>query len=362
MEPATEPATMVTTMLKLQPSDSVIEDSDEKDYYWNIVLNIWKLPRYFKHFPGPNPISLERQKLQHIQVNDFLVALKTDGVRYLLLLTTKPSSTEPISLMIDRSLNMYEVEVWANEEYFYHESLLDGELVWNSNSEAHYIVFDVVNLKGTNCIDMNYRDRLQIVQSHVLSMNHIVEDDILEQIISEEDKFCARNNAYNLTIVPKTCVSKQSLGDIWRSRKKCSHRNDGVIFTLNNAPIHTGTSQYIYKWKPSHSIDIKFYFRNETWEMFANDNHSDDELNITHTIGCYKVCIDTGASKLLAHLQSKGACVVECLLTVASTEVCLVPERERSDKRTANTVKTMEATILNAKENISIDELVAVFE
>lgn len=349
--------TIVAPILKLQPSNATIEDSDEKKFYWNVVLNYWKLPASFRHFPGPNPISLERMNFANIQNDDFLTALKTDGVRYLLLMTTKPNSTEPISLMIDRALNMYEIEVWANEEFFYNGSLLDGELVWNHNETLQFVIFDVVKLKGINCIERTYRDRLQIIHSHILCTDQTMNDDMVEQMVSEEDKFCARNNLYSMQIFPKMCVTKQRLQDLWNGRKNCSHRNDGIIFTLNNADIHTGTSKYIYKWKPSHSIDIKCHFQDGEWSFFGNDNASDDEVELKFAIP--NINMDPN-SKLMQMLEQKGQCVVECLLTVKNDEISLLPERERTDKTSANTMKTIEATIRNAVENISIDELLKV--
>lgn len=351
---------IVTPILKLQPSNTTIIDMDEKSYYWNILLQYYKLPQTFLHFPGPNPVSLERDDFEDIQTEDYLAALKTDGVRYLLILTTKPNSTEPISLMIDRVKNMYEIETWANEEFFFNGCLLDGELVWNSNNDLQFVIFDVILLKGINCIEMNYRERLDVISSHILCTDTSLNDEAVERLVSEEEKICARNNSYNLLIMPKMCVPKSRIGDLWDTgRMKCSHRNDGIILTLNNAPIHTGTSQYIYKWKPSHSIDVKFYFKENSWTLFANSNSSDDEIDITYKIENYETVIDT-KSKLLKMLQPKFTCVVECILLVEGNEVILQPERERSDKKAANTIKTVMATVKNACENIQIEELLEV--
>jgi hypothetical protein len=347
--------TVVTSCYKLQPSSAILDDEDEKRFYWNIILEYWKLPPTFKHFPGPNPMSLEKNDFERIKGDDFLVALKTDGVRYLLLMTTKPNSTEPISIMIDRTLSMYEVEVWANEEFYFNGCLLDGELVWN-NEKLQYIVFDVVQLKGIDCIHKNYRDRLQIIHTHILCIDPTLDDETTERLISEEDKLCARNNSFNLEITPKMCVSKQQLPDIWNGRKHVSHRNDGIILTKNNYGIHTGTSSEILKWKPSHSIDVKCIFTNNTWTFFANDNSSDDEIDVSNTIGTCPIKMES--STLLDMLQKKGYCVVECLITIKDDFISLTPERERTDKKTANTIKTMIATIENAREQINIEELI----
>lgn len=353
--------TIVTPVLKLQPSNTTIQDMDEKKYYWSVLLQYYKLPKSFSHFPGPNPVSLERKNFDSLKSDDFLAALKTDGVRYLLMLTTKPNSTEPISLMIDRVNNMYEVEIWANEEFFFNGCLLDGELVWNTNNDLQFIVFDVILLKGTNCINKTFRERLDIISNHVLCMDDAMNCEAVEQIVSEEDKFCARNNAFNLQVLPKICVPKTRICDLWRSgRLNCSHRNDGIIFTLNDSPIHTGTSKFIYKWKPSHSIDVKCYFQHGEWSFYGNSNNSDDEIEISKSIEEYITTIDIQSSKLLSMLEGKLACVVECLLSVEDKKVILHPERERSDKKAANTMKTITATINNARENIQVEELFEV--
>ena len=351
---------VVASVMKLIPSNSLVEDTDEKSYYWNILLKYWKLPSTFKHFPGPNPVSMERKDFKSIADDDYLIALKTDGVRYLLLMTTKPSSTEAISLMIDRALNMYEVEIWANEEYFYHGCLLDGELVWtNNNTCLQFIIFDVVMLKGQSCIEMSYRERMHVIHTNVLCMDEQLEDDSVEQMISEEDKFCARNNLHNLKILPKMCVPKQRIDELWNNNQRLSsHKNDGLIFTLNNFHVHTGTSSAIFKWKPSHSVDVRCYFNpsSHSWSLYANDNYSDNEICIDKQIGNHSVIFQTN-SKLLEMLERKLDCVIECVVKVEGSSIVLTAERERTDKKTANTMKTMNATILNVCENIKIEDL-----
>lgn len=225
---------IVTSIIRLEPSLTCIEDDIERKFYWEKLLEYWGLPPTFQHFPGANPISIERKDIETIVKHDYLVALKTDGVRYLLLMTTKPNSTEPISIMIDRTLKMYEIEIWASEEYYFKGCLLEGELVWDSCQSLNYIVFDVIMLKGLKCNDMNYRNRLDVIQNHIFSADDNIDDETLENMLSEEDKFCARNNSYNLQIQPKMCVSKHQLSTVWDGKNMCSHKNDGIIFTMND--------------------------------------------------------------------------------------------------------------------------------
>ena len=309
---------------------------------------------------GQIQYPLKEKILRQFLKNDYMVALKTDGVRYILLMTTKPNSTEPISLMIDRTLKMYEIEIWASEEYYFRGCLLEGELVWDNNKNLNYIIFDVVMLKGLKCNDMNYRNRLDVIQNHIFSADDTINDETLEKMLSEEDKFCARNNNYNLQIQPKMCVSKHEITTVWDGRQMCSHKNDGLIFTMNDLPVHTGTSKYIFKWKPCHTIDIKFKF-NEYFTLWANDNSSNTEVDITNSIGNYAV--ELKDSQLTKMFERKKEFIIECIVNLNSdNKVILTPERERLDKVTANTIKTMLATILNVKENIQVQELITLHD
>jgi len=348
---------LIAHIKKLQPSCAPITNYDERRHYWKSLLQKWRLPSNVNHFPGANPVSIDRSAFTTLRTTDLVVALKTDGVRYILFMTTKNNSSEPISIMIDRTLNMYEIEVWANEEFYYKNSIFDGELVWSDDDQMQYIVFDVILLKGMRCVEMCYKERLQVINNSILYADSDTDNDVIvEQRVAEEDKIIARNNDFNLQILPKICVQSTQICELWNNRKKCSHRNDGLILTFNNYHIDTGTSKSVFKWKPSHSIDIKCYFSTE-WRFYANANASDEEVELSTL---FKLRVDN-TLKLLDMLQPKQKCVIECIINVVGDEIVLVPERERTDKKAANTVKTIKATVVNAEENISIKELAQVF-
>ena len=347
--------TIVSHVHRLSPSASEITDSGEKNTYWSVLLRIWKLPSHIKHFPGPNPMSIEKSDAERLQREDFIVALKTDGVRHLLLLTTKPNSTEPIALMIDRTRRMYEIEIWANEDFFYEESLYDGELVWEQNVLV-YVVFDAVSVKGISCTNFSYRERIKIIQDTILCVSDHHDEDAIEHMIAEECKFLARNNMNDLRIMPKTCVAKAELHKLWQERALCRHRNDGLIFTMNASPIHTGTSDAILKWKPCHSVDLRFVFEKKAWKMYGNMNNSGDYIELQEA--CENHTFHLAESKLLNIIQTTHPRIIECILQENEDgTLTLVPERERTDKISPNTAKTIQATIKNVQENINVEDL-----
>lgn len=352
--------TIVTHVQRLTPSTSQITDSYEMSHYWEVMLRFWKLPPHINHFPGANPMSIEHKDFARLESDDFLAALKTDGVRHLLLLTTKPNSIDPIAIMIDRAKKMHEIEVWANDTFFYDGSLYDGELVWDNDSLV-YVVFDVIAAKGVSCNRLSYRERIQILYNTILCAGDMHSDDSIEQMIHEENKFLARNNQDNLRIIPKKCVSKSTLRSLWDERISCGHRNDGIIFTLNNAPVETGTSSSILKWKPSHSIDLRLQtLDGSTWRLYGNMNNCGELEDITDNIGDLTPVLEH--NKLLDAILERQPCIIECLMRIEGTSLILTPERERTDKVSPNTLKTIEATILNTRENISPEELIKLVQ
>lgn len=349
--------TVVTPVKRLSPSHSEITDPYEHSYFWKTLLRYWKLPAHIHHFPGANPMSIEESDFSRLQTDDFLAALKTDGVRHLLMMTTKPNSVDPIAIMIDRTKKMFEVEIWANEHFFCEGSLYDGEVVWEKDTLV-YIVFDVILARGVCCSRLSYRERMSILHNTVLCTGDIHSDESIEAMIQEEDRFIARNNEYNFSIVPKKTVPKASLKSLWDERGQCYHRNDGIIFTLNSAAVDTGTSSSILKWKPSHSIDLRVQTETDglTWRMYANKNNSGVLVDVTDIIdGLTPVLQNT---KLLDAVKSRQPCIIECLITLDENRLVLTPERERTDKSSPNTVNTIEATIRNARQNISSDDLI----
>ena len=350
--------TVVTQVKRLIPSTSQITDEFEKKHYWAVILGYWKLPAHISHFPGANPMSIEQEDFVRLETDDFLAALKTDGVRHLLLMTTKPNSLDPIAIMVDRAKKMFEIEIWANEDFFYNGSLYDGELVWENGSLV-YIVFDVILARGACCSRLSYRERMQILHNTILCAGDMHTDDSIEQMIHEERKFLARNNDNNMRVTPKKCVPKASLRGLWEERGSCSHRNDGIIFTLNTAPVETGTSSSILKWKPSHSIDVRLESNDEgvSWRILGNMNNSGNLCDITEGIGNFVPVLER--TKLLDAITTRQPCIVECLIRIENeTQLLLTPERERTDKVSPNTLNTIEATIRNAQENITSDDLI----
>ena len=332
-------------------------------------------------FPGPNPVSIGRAQLPRLAAEPYLAALKTDGTRYALLLTTFEG--EPRALMINRALDVYEVEIWANEAFFAAGTLFDGELVWESTAHEGlrllYLVFDVVMLRGASCEGTPYRDRLMQIHRHILSDLPAgleagadgASAEQLEQLIIDEDKVFAVNNAHGLHIQPKRFVSLANLPALWASRGQSRHRNDGLVFLRDTSQITSGTDHTMYKFKEEHTIDVKFVGR-------ADQSMPSQLLLLSKGVEVPgdEVLYD-GATWAVAFQRNKLVqCLLEaehrndadlcgileciCRLDRARREVSLFPIKHRLDKPTPNDLAVVRATLQHIEEGVSFEELSSV--
>lgn len=352
---------------ELVPSGSLV-DGAERRWYLQQLRECYQSRR--DGHPAPNPVSIERRQIGQLRAQPYLAALKSDGVRYSLLLTKYDG--EPRALMINRSLDVYEVEVWANEAFFEAPTLFDGELVWESveaGLRLLYLVFDVIRLRGRRCDGLRYSDRLAEVHRHILSElpAGVHETDVnLEQMIIDEDKVFAMNNPYGLRLLPKRFVPMAQLDALWETRGASRHRNDGLVFVKDSAKISTGTDYDMFKWKPENTIDIKYIhersgaqhllflsrgsevagdevlFHGETWNV---------RLEANKMIQCL----------IEAERKRDGTlcAILECLCKLHADErrVQLFPIKCRVDKSTPNDVAVVRATLKNVEEAIGYKDL-----
>ena len=353
---------------ELVPSGSLVEGA-EKRVHLERLRECYGARR--AGHPGPNPVSIERRQIERLHAQPYLAALKSDGVRYSLLLTTFEG--EPRAVMINRSLEVYEVELWANETFFVQPTLFDGELVWESGEEGLrllFLVFDIVCLRGKRCEGMRYSDRLSELHRHILSelpagvREH--ESDLLEQMIIDEDKIFAMNNAYGMRILPKRFVPVANLSQLWQTRGESRHRNDGLVFVKDTTRIATGTDYDMYKWKPENTIDVK-YIHERSGEhhllfLSRGTEVTGDEI-LFHDEAWAVRLEENKMIQCLIEAERKRdgvlCSILECLCKIHAEEkrVELFPVKCRVDKATPNDIAVVRATLKNIEEGIVFDDL-----
>lgn len=353
----------------LIPSCSRLTDEFERGQVLSILGSLYGV-RSLKSFPGASPVSLERRNLPQIQREPYLVALKSDGVRYILLLcVTRDGSGADVhrALFVDRSLEMYECEVWANETYFTTPTLFDGELVWQNSSSGlrkMYLIFDAISVRGS-CKHLRFTERLNLVNGCVLT--NVPEDvrgktEVLEQFIMDEDKVFL--NSCDTRMCPKRFVFLPDIRELWDMQSRCSHKNDGLIFSVDDK-VEMYTDRKMFKWKPRACVTIDVGYDFADGSVFVGRGAEFVPLARVAAGKNKALLVRLQENEVIHCLRTSApekSVVLECLFQIQGSTLLLSPIKERSDKRgTPNQEATVVGTIQNAQEDIGIDEILRTF-
>lgn len=315
--------------------------------------------RSLRSFPGGQPMSIESSDIATLHSSTFMVSLKTDGVRFLLLMMILDD--EPRAIMINRRMEMHEIEsIWAPLSYFEENggTLLDGELVWeqkpgNQLSQL-FLIFDIVAARE-RLTHLNFSERLTRIHRHVLSelpARMSPHDDNVETLLEDEDKIYL--SAHNMRMAPKRFVPFSAASELWAQRTLCMWKNDGLIFMRNDATLQTGTDRTAYKWKPVNSISV------------------DILTNTKHDVVVHKKGVPFTLDRIIlfgvtrrAVLENNGLLecigptdrVLECTCAVDDDTITFKPIKCRTDKLVSNDHYTVMKTLENVIEAIDTDRL-----
>lgn len=344
----------------LLPSHARIDSATERELYWNSLSALWGVvPKpstrrtskggALDRFPGSNPVSIDRKSLHKLHATPHVVGVKSDGIRYALCLTIRPGSADqPVALMVDRAGNMFEVDAYATEDHFLRGTILEGELVWHQPDEKSltFLAFDAVAYKGDSLIHKPFEERLAIVQKCTALSSEIVKDpEDIEQRVAETDCIALMQYEPPVSMEPKRFVSLCHAPNVWAERG--AHRIDGLIVHRLDAPYVFGKAfDAIYKWKPHHTIDL----RGDATALHT----SDGPLPAT-------LCGRT-VRVVPSRVEAKASEVAEYHIDVASepAKVLLFALRMRHDKGSPNSLFVTEATVGNALEQLTVEELAVV--
>ena len=357
------------------PSQTRILEETEKQVYWTQLQELWDIPKHTKHFPGSHPVPVDSQNIKKIKNDEYVVALKTDGIRYLLFLTTQPHTGNPIALMIDRTLLMYEICVWANYDFFQYGTLFDGELAWNilegfSNNTLSYCVFDVIAVSGKRMIMQPFSDRLQVIHDSLFRAWKPMNNDELETYVQDENKIvCQHRDPYSIIFHPKPCFPQSQTLEIWEGRHTSQQRVDGLLFTSRNSPMAFGRTESMLKWKEHHTIDVAISKQDCVYQVWLDSKKVSktqgkrkvQKKEITISRGTFEESMNTimaeveENSTLMDKIGPKST-VFECLVTSFDNNCLkLFPIRHRFDKAETNSASTILSTI--TMKHVSIDDI-----
>jgi len=212
-------------------------------------------------FPGSMPVSFSRRHMTTVQNNSYFLSEKTDGIRYMLMITPRGV------FMIGRKFDFYplvtyrELGVWAKS---HGNTLIDGELVRTlprnekERPTLTYMIFDVIQFDGQFIGDLPFAQRMQrigtIVQWHRTEGQKTAPFQMIGKIFYPKEKFETL----------KEHIKVEGRDRIYDDGKKRRHKTDGFILTPNDAYSPKGTAN-LFKWKYSDLLSIDF--------QIVPDNH-----------------------------------------------------------------------------------------
>lgn len=342
-----QPTATLQRSLPIVPSRTRVLDEGARAHYWREILRLWRVSPDRTFFPGAHPMAVDRNTVRQMRTHPYVVSLKTDGTRFLLLLTHRPNE-QPVAILCDRAMTMYEVHVWAASSFFT-GTLIDGELAWERNGCAlHYLVFDAVAVSGEHVANRTFGERLQIIHDVLFVPWRDMHDDELERHVRDERKICMRQSEpHKVVIRPKGCAPMRNACSVWDARHASPYRNDGLLFTQTDAPMPVGRTTAMLKWKPHHTIDIDVSSTTDGALLTLASDASGERVPLAGTLRDL-TAIDVERNAILEALPLGGSMLVECLVTcwdTATGRLALLPLRVRDDKTHPNAISTILRTL-----------------
>ena len=204
-------------------------------------------------YPAPQPVSIEKKDFKKLEEYNYYVSLKLDGVRFLLYFI-KDKNGNNQAILINRALNFYIIKIQA-EDNIYSGTLLDGELIYNSESENWvFYVHDALMLCGNKINRLQHSIRLS--DSRYCLDSFLTYNDNSTLDIKIKDFYPFNNFKY-------------FIDDIYN----LSDNNDGIIFMPENLPVISGTQYSMLKWKPIDKHTFDFLIKESDIGMEAHVFH-----------------------------------------------------------------------------------------
>ncbi|CDW52813.1 mRNA capping enzyme [Trichuris trichiura] len=225
---------------------------------------------YFrKDFPGSQPISLDRDNINLLQMHPYMVSWKADGTRYLMFIDGKHRT-----FLIDRDNNVFVAPTLTfllpGGDTSLTRTLVDGELVFDvfaGQKTPRYLIYDVIAYCGDLVRERLFHDRHEIIRKRIIGPR--TEALSSKRIVREREPFGIRQKPF----FELSCIEK--VGSNWKPAERLflfefkvlsmdvSHETDGVVLQRVDEPYVGGRCPTVLKWKPSSLNSVDFLLRIE---------------------------------------------------------------------------------------------------
>lgn len=276
-------------------------------------------------FPGPQPISIERQHFPVLTNSEYFVCEKTDGMRAALVCLRV--GNKKFAVVVNRAMNMNLVS-FSMPKSAYDGTILDGEIVKTKSGKTYMMLYDGVIVGGKSIKNLNLRDRLKSISYFVKGI-----------MVTPKDPF---------TIKVKTFFGLKNMRQLIMKLKHNDfpYENDGVVFTPIEEPVKIGTHNTLFKWKPHEKNTVDFLVKNRGDGSYGLYIQERRELVFSTLVKPSQKWIDILKDDMIA----------ECNYNSTTWPKGWELQSIRTDKTHPNNRRTLNRTMVNIQENIQLSE------
>lgn len=324
-------------------------DPRVRDDFLSIAVDMFGIERSdrrrLEKFPGAVPCSLMRADLDLLRNRHYVALEKTDGTRYLLLVTL--INRIPFCVLIDRNRTVRVVNLRFDASAHERSTLFDTELVQHADTgEWVLLVFDLI-ASGSRLAPPT-RDRSVRPVPYTERMR------LAADMVRNEWRPQRNTDAFVIRVKRFTALDQfEALRHAERSHN--GFPTDGYVFVPVTHAVAPYRNRQMLKWKPleQHTIDLRLHCRAHCFEFWMKDERDEPLL-----FAPVNRAVPRNERFLAAHgvqVRMGTAMIVECCFDTELQSWSIV--RHRADKQEPNAKYTIERTLQNVRENITKDEL-----
>lgn len=278
-----------------------------------------------KTFPGPQPVSIEKKNFEKLTKYDYQITLKSNGVRYLMYFLIDKNNNN-ICVLMNRACKFFNIDISVDES-LYKGTIFDGELMEDNT----FIIHDCVLIFGNRINKESFSTRLFEITT------------CLEMMCKSES---------NIKLVSKKFESFKNIKQFIKENYDPNNKNtDGLIFIPEKLPYICGTQYSMFKWKSITNCTFDFKIMEQENDLEVYVYHSGQMKIFAKVI--YNTSIGEKFIKNCKDLENyKNECILECKFENNN----FVPLLIRTDKTHPNSLRTVERTLFNINENITLED------
>ena len=272
-------------------------------------------------FPGSQPISIEYRHFKMLSDTPYVVCEKTDGVRFMMLAFMFENKKHCVFL--NRALEMFSCPL------NFRKSVYDGTIVEGEMYEDTFMIYDILIACGDVVGNRDFLSRLECIEG------------VKKMLISlKYDPIKLKIKTFHLM------SDYKQFKDVYLP--SVTQDVDGLIFTPIRDTVKTGTHETMFKWKPrdKNTIDFQIKRRGDIWKMYVQERGKlmfESEIHVNQVPPHAREWMEEDA-------------IIECQYMFMDEPMWWKPIIRRYDKTFPNGRRTFYRTLVNIKENISIDD------